>query len=41
MLADFFTSCINLRLPVAVAIMFAAYTLSFLSWGVAWWLLYL
>lgn len=38
--ADFFTSCINLSLPVAVAIMFFAYLLSFMSWGFAWWLLY-
>ena len=38
--ADFFTSCINLRLSVAVAVMFCAYTLSFMGWGVGWWLLY-
>lgn len=34
--ADFFYSMLNLRLPVALAMMAAAYLLSFLLWALIW-----
>lgn len=38
--ADFFTSCINVPLPIAVLIMLVGYSLSFLVWGCVWYALY-
>ena len=38
--ADFFTSGINLRLPVAIALMVALYMLSYLFWAFIWLLVY-
>ena len=38
--ADFFVSCINVRLPVAILIMALGYTFSFLLWACAWFALY-
>jgi hypothetical protein len=38
--ADFFTSGINLRLPVAIALMVALYILSYLFWAFIWLLVY-
>ena len=38
--ADFFTSGINLRLPVAIALMVALYILSYLFWAIIWLLVY-
>ncbi len=35
-MADFFTSGINLRLPVAIAFMVALYILSYLLWAAIW-----
>ena len=37
---DFFTSGINLRLPVAIALMVALYMLSYLFWAFIWLLVY-
>lgn len=34
--ADFFYSMLNLRLPVALAMMAAAYLFSFLLWALIW-----
>ena len=38
--ADFFVSCINVRLPVAILIMALGYTFSFLFWACCWFALY-
>ena len=38
--ADFFVSCINVRLPVAILIMALGYTCSFLFWALGWFALY-
>lgn len=40
MRADFFVSCINVRLPVAITIMALGYTCSFLFWACLWFMLY-
>jgi len=34
--ADFFYSMLNLRLPIALALMAAAYLLSFMLWALIW-----
>ena len=34
--ADFFYSMLNLRLPIALALMAAAYLISFLTWALIW-----
>ena len=39
-LADFFTSGLNLRLPVAICGMIAIYILSYFFWGFIWLLVY-
>jgi hypothetical protein len=38
--ADFFTSGINLRLPVAIAAMLLLYLLSYFFWGLIWLIVY-
>ena len=40
MLADFFTSCVQLRLPVVVTAIVLLYLTSFFSFGVVWYLVY-
>ena len=39
-LADFFTSGLNLKLPVAICGMIAIYILSYFFWGFIWLLVY-
>lgn len=34
---DFFTSCINLPLPLAIASALTLYTASFFWWATVWW----
>lgn len=34
---DFFTSCINVSLPYAIAGALAIYTASFFFWATVWW----
>ena len=40
MCADFFTSCVQLRLPVVVTAIVLLYLTSFFSFGVVWYLVY-
>ena len=35
-MADFFYSMLNLRLPIALALMAAAYLISFMTWALIW-----
>ncbi|KAK9807434.1 hypothetical protein WJX73_006651 [Symbiochloris irregularis] len=37
---DFFTSCINVPLPIAILIMLVGYSLSFMGWACVWYGLY-
>ena len=34
---DFFTSCVNLPLPLAIAFALMLYTASFFFWATVWW----